>query len=257
MRKYFIAILLFAFLSGCEKDFDNLIDIPHDNFQIISIAGIKDTIDLKNPPDSLLNLRVTFSSGSLVRSVYFDVYSSENKIINSSSVEMVPAGSNIFEKLFILSSNNPIGNYRIVFSVMGGSGINKQAAISNFYFNNGQDNLPPVISNTVIEPDTVIVTQPTVIFTSVEAADPNGLNDIAEVYFIVYRPDGTTNNAKVFLFDDGNTLQNGDVSAGDGIFSRLIEVDENNAKGTYRFEFQARDRSGELSNIISHLILIQ
>ena len=130
-------------------------------------------------------------------------------------------------------------------------------AISKFYFKNGQDNLPPAISNTVIEPDTVVVNAPTVIFSSVDVQDPNGLEDIAEVYFKVYRPDGTTNNSKVFLFDDGNTSENGDLVAGDGTYSLLIQVDQSNQKGTYRFEFQAKDRIGDLSNIINHFVLIQ
>ncbi len=79
--------------------------------------------------------------------------------------------------------------------------------------------------------------------------DPNGASDILEIYFIVYRPDGTTNNNKVLLFDDGKP-ENGDVIAGDGIYSRLIQVDQSNQKGTYRFEFRAKDRLGDLSNII-------
>jgi hypothetical protein len=115
----------------------------------------------------------------------------------------------------------------------------------------------PLISNTVIEPDTVTVTALTVIFTSVEVMDSNGAIDINEVYFKVYKPDGTTNDNKVLLFDDGNVSEHGDLIAGDGIYSRLIQVDQSNDKGTYRFEFQAKDRSGELSNIINHYVLIQ
>lgn len=87
--------------------------------------------------------------------------------------------------------------------------------------------------------------------------DPNGSSDILEVYFKVFRPDGTTNNNKFLLFDDGNVNENGDLTAGDGIYSRLIQVDQSNQKGTYRFEFQAEDRPGALSNIINHYVLIQ
>ena len=81
-------------------------------------------------------------------------------------------------------------------------------------------------------------------------------DDILEVYFIVYRPDGTTNGNKIQLFDDGDS-ENGDVTAGDGIYSRLIQVDQSNQKGTYRFDFQAEDRLGALSNIVNHIVLIQ
>jgi hypothetical protein len=273
MRKYFL-LLIPLLTGGCEKDFDNVIDVSTDNYQVISVVistptGVKDTtgkdtIDLKEPSDSLLNLKITFSQGSQVRKVYFYIQASDNSYLSSSPVEMTNTGSNIFESQFILRNNNPNGNYNIKFSVTGSSGINKQAAVANFYFNNGQDNVPPVISNTIIEPDTVIVTEPTLIFTSVDVIDTNGLNDIAEVYFIVYRPNGTSNNIKTFLLDDGSccpippaNLTSGDIAAGDGTFSRVIQVDENNAKGTYRFEFHAMDRLGELSNILNHFVLIQ
>jgi hypothetical protein len=59
------------------------------------------------------------------------------------------------------------------------------------------------------------------------------------------------------LYDDGNTTLHGDLVAGDGIYSLLIQVIPSNEKGTYRFEFQAKDRSGALSNIINHSVLIQ
>jgi hypothetical protein len=176
--------------------------------------------------------------------------------LNPSPVEMIEDSVNVFENQFIVTNKNPNGVYTIKFSAIGTSGINKQVALSNFNFINGQDSIPPVISNTVVDPDTVVVTQPTVIFTSVEAMDPNGASDILEVYFIVYRPDGTSNNNRVQMFDDGN-ISNGDVTAGDGIYSRLIQVDQSNQKGTYRFEFQAVDRTSLLSNILNHYVLIQ
>ena len=170
---------------------------------------------------------------------------------------MQEVSNNTYQGTFVLHRQDPIGSYNVKFSVTGFDGINREVASSSFYFNNGQDNVPPVISNSAIEPDTVEVTQPTVIFTSIDVADSNGLNDISEVYFKVYKPDGTTNNNNILLFDDGNVSEHGDLHAGDGTYSRLIQVDQSNDKGTYRFEFQAKDRSGELSNIINHYVLIQ
>ena len=87
--------------------------------------------------------------------------------------------------------------------------------------------------------------------------DQNGLSDIDKVYFLVYRPDGTTNNSQNLMFDDGNLTDHGDQSAGDGIYSLLIQITSANQKGTYRLEFQAKDRGGKLSNIINHSLLIQ
>lgn len=255
MRKsYFLLIPLLIW--GCEKTYDNLIDTSTENYQVSSIAGIKDTVDLKVPGDSLLSLRLIFTPQSEVTKAFFDIYASDNSRLNSSPVEMQEVTENIFENQFILKRENPIGNYTVRFSASGLDGKNKQVAVASFYLNNGQDNLPPEIYNTVIDPDTIVVDTTTVIFTSVGVMDPNGANDILEVYFIVYKPDGTTNNSKVLLYDDGR-VENGDKLAGDGIYSRLIQVDQTNQKGTYRFEFRAKDRLGDLSNIINHFVLIQ
>ena len=255
MRKsYFLLIPLLIW--GCEKTYENLIDTSTDNFQVNSLSGIKDINLLENPEDSILTFTMTFSSGSFVSDAYFDIYFSDNSKVNSSPVEMQEIFDNTYSAQYFLGRANPIGNYTVRFSAIGIEGTAKQVALGSFQFNNGQENLPPEISNTVIDPDTAVVNDTTIIFTSVEAMDPNGANDILEIYFIVYRPDGTTNNSKVLLYDDGNP-DNGDVVAGDGIYSRLIQVNQNNQKGTYRFEFRAKDRLGDLSNIINHFVLIQ
>ena len=255
MRKsYFLLIPLLIW--GCEKTYENLIDTSTDNFQVNSLSGIKDINLLENPEDSILTFTMTFSSGSFVSDAYFDIYFSDNSKVNSSPVEMQEIFDNTYSAQYFLGRANPIGNYTVRFSAIGIEGTAKQVALGSFQFNNGQENLPPEISNTVIDPDTAVVNDTTIIFTSVEAMDPNGANDILEIYFIVYRPDGTTNNSKVLLYDDGNP-DNGDVVAGDGIYSRLIQVNQNNQKGTYRFEFRAKDRIGDLSNILNHFVLIQ
>jgi hypothetical protein len=257
MRIYFL-LLIPLLIWGCEQTFDNVIDTETENYQLTSVVGIQDTVNLQeNPADSVLSLRLIFTPQSEINKVFFDIYDSDSKRLNSAPVEMQEVLNKIYEEQFILGRENPIGNYVIRFFVTGFDGINKQVALGSFYFNNGQDNLPPVISNTVIEPDTVVVNSPTVIFTSVDAMDLNGASDLAEVYFIVHRPDGTSNNSRVLLFDDGNTSENGDLVAGDGTYSLLIQVDQSNQKGTYRFEFRAKDRLGDLSNIINHFVLIQ
>ena len=256
MRKFGLLLIPLLFW-GCDKTFENVIDVARENYQVTVVSGIKDTIDLKNPSDSLLNLRLIFTPESEVNLVYFDVIDPDDSPLNSSPIEMINISGVIYENQFILKPEHPNGKYKVQFSVTGFDGENHVAAVSGFQFNNGQDNLPPVISNTVVDPDTAVVTDTTIIFTSVEAMDSNGVNDIKEVYYIVYRPDGSTSGAKLLLFDDGNIEDHGDLVAGDGIYSRLIQINETNDKGTYRFEFQAEDRSGEFSNIINHFVLIQ
>jgi len=258
MRKaYFLIIPILIW--GCEKTYDNLIDTSTENYQVSSIAGIKDTVDLKVPGDSLLPLRLIFTPQSEVTKAYFDIYASDNSRLNASPVEMQEVTENIFENQFILKRENPIGNYTVRFSASGLDGNTKQVAVASFYFNNGQDNLAPVISN-LLCPDSV-ARGVSFIF-SVKADDPNGRNDILAAFFSLYRPDGTVveeNPGDIYfaMHDDGNLTVFGDSTANDGIYSFRNSFSPTSMTGNWKFIFQAIDRSDSLSNIIEHYLLVQ
>ncbi|MCX7612096.1 MAG: hypothetical protein N2043_10975 [Ignavibacterium sp.] len=259
-----LAIFSFSFIS-CEKKFDNVIDTESSNYQVKSVIP-KDSI-LFNYQDSSIIISIEFQQGSKIFDVNAEIFDPLGKNFLSRKLTLydngksengdLTAGDNIYSNKILMKRNDPNGKYSVKYFVNDNLFKNKLVALSTFKFINGELNLAPVISNALIDPDTLIVTSTTIIQTSVKASDPNGLNDIKEVYFVVYRPDGTTNNIKTQLFDDGNISLNGDITAGDGIFSRKIQVDQNNAKGTYRFEFKALDRGGLSSNIINYLVLIQ
>ncbi|MFC2119717.1 choice-of-anchor X domain-containing protein [Bacteroidota bacterium] len=255
MRKI-VLLLLPIIIIGCEQTFDNIIDAVQNNYQV-SLVSPTDSITFRED-DSLVTIRIIFTSSSEVSDVFCDVFASDNSKLNSSKIQLFDDNdNNRFLNEFPLSQYYPNGIYNIKYYVKNADENMQQVAIGSFKYNNGQDNLPPEIANTVVDPDTVVVTAPTVILTSVEASDPNGQNDILKVYFIVYNPDGSTNGNELELFDDGNVDDHGDLMAGDGIYSLLIQVDQANEKGTYRFEFRARDRGGKLSNTIDHTVLIQ
>lgn len=267
-KKYLLALFLTAlvFLFACEKKFDGVIDTSNSNFQVQSVAP-KDSV-IFNLIDSSIVIKIEFSPNSNLNSVYANIlnpdgkkhlandlilYDNGKKIENGDSI----AGDKIYSNKTFMKSNDQNGLYVIKYYVDDNISSKKFVAQSSFRYRNGQSNVAPVISNPFIDPDTLVVTTTTTIQTRITAFDENGLNDIKEVYFIVYRPDGTTNNVKTQLFDDGNISANGDLVAGDGIFSRKIQVNEANTKGTYRFEFRAVDRGGLFSNIINYLVLIQ
>jgi hypothetical protein len=249
-----IFLLIPLLIWGCEKTYDNLIDTSTENFQVSSVVGIKDTVDLKNPADSLLSLQLVFTHQSVVNKAYFDLYASDNTKLNSSPVEMLKVSSNIFENQFILKRENPIGNYTVRFSASGLDGQTKQVAVGSFYFNNGQDNVAPVISN-LVAPDTVTIgIDTTFIQITLDVQDANGLNDIQFVWFDSYLPNGDPSSQNpIALFDDG--INGGDLTAGDGTYSRIVILPPTGVtNGTYRWEFKARDRSGTLSNQIIHFL---
>lgn len=266
IKLYLTFSLLTAFsFFGCQQEFDNTIENFITNYQAVSVTP---TEPIKfNSNDSLITISIKINSTSNIKNVYCDIYSSDNKKLNASLVELfdngLPAngdsqiGDNIFSNKFPLSTYYPNGAYTIKYFVMDKSNSAKQVAIGTFNYDNGQNNIAPVISDVIIDPDTAVVTTSQVILTSVKAFDENGLSDIEKVYFVVYRPNGTTNGIQNLMFDDGNESLHGDKIAGDGIYSLLIQITSSNTKGTYRFEFAARDRGGKLSNIINHSVLIQ
>ena len=255
MRKI-VLLLLPIIIIGCEQTFDNIIDSVQNNYQVTSVSPT-DSITFRTD-DSLITIRMNFTSSSEVTDVFCDIIASDQSKLNSAPFQLFDDNdNNRFENDFPLSEFYPNGIYNIKYYVKNADETLQQVALGSFKYNNGQDNQPPDIANTVVEPDTVVVNAPTVIFTSVEASDPNGQNDILKVFFIVYNPDSSTNGSELELFDDGNIDDHGDLVSGDGIYSRLIQINETNQKGTYRFEFQAIDRGGKSSNIIDHFVLIQ
>jgi len=255
MRKI-VLLLLPIIIIGCEQTFDNIIDTVQNNYQV-TLVSPTDSITFR-ANDSLITIRMNFTSSSEVSDVFCDIIASDQSKLNSAPFQLFDDNDdNRFLNEFPLSQFYPNGIYDIKYFVTNDDGTLQQVALGSFKYNNGQDNFPPVISNTIIDPDTVVVNAPTVILTSVEADDPNGQNDILKVFFVVYKPDSSTNGNELELYDDGNVDDHGDLIAGDGIYSLLIEVDVTNDKGEYRFEFQAIDRGGKSSNIIDHLVLIQ
>lgn len=264
--KFAILNLLLVFiLLGCEKEYDIVIENYIPNYQV-NLISPSDSVKY-NSVDSLVNIRIAFNSASNIQNVYCDIYTVDNSKLNTSPLSLFDNGEiangddlandGSFANKFPLSQYYPNGTYNIKYFVTDNSGNNVQVAIGTFIFNNGQPNIIPEISNDLVSPDSVVVTTTTAILTSVKALDQNGYLDIEKVYFIVYRPNGTTNNNQNSMFDDGNIVDHGDQVAGDGIYSLIIQITPANTKGTYRFEFAAKDRSGGISNIINHSVVIQ
>lgn len=257
--------LLTLLLLGCEKDYDNVIDTLSPDYQV-KLVSPSDSI-LYNPVDSLITIKIAFNSASNIQSVYCDVYSVDNNKINSNPLSLLDNGNlengddtendGTFSNKIPFSESYPNGIYNVKYFVIDNSGKSIQVAIANFIFNNGKPNVPPQITDDIVSPDSAVVTAPIVILTSVKASDTNGYLDIEKVYFLVYRPNGTTSNNQNTMFDDGNIVDHGDQVAGDGIYSLLIQITPANTKGTYRFEFAAKDRGGDISNIINHSVVIQ
>lgn len=262
---FFSTLFISLLLISCEQEFDNSIENFIPSYQAVSVTP---TNSIKfNPSDSLITVTVKINSTSTVQNVYCDIFSSDGKKLNQNFLELFDNGlpaygdltisDGIFSNKFPLSRAYPNGAYSIKYYVLDKSNSIKLIATATFNYDNGQNNVPPIISDVLVDPDTAVVTTSQVILISLKASDPNGLSDIEKVYFVVYRPNGTTTGAQNTMYDDGNLSLHGDQVAGDGVYSLIIQIDASNQKGTYRFEFAARDRGGAISNIINYNVLIQ
>jgi hypothetical protein len=264
LKFLFLNLILIFIIISCDKKYDNVIENSNPDYQVTLVAP-SDSIQF-NPLDSLITVRIEFNSVPNVQSVFCNVYSADNSKLTSSPLTLFDNGKSVngddvandgkYANKIALSEYYPNGIYNIKYFITDESNSTKQVALSTFKFDNGQANFAPVIFDDIVDPDTAIVTDTTIIITSVKVTDQNGLSDIDKVYFVVYRPNGTTSNTQNIMFDDGLPVH-GDQTAGDGIYSLVIEIYSTNTKGTYRLEFQAKDRGGKLSNIINHSLLIQ
>ena len=117
-------------------------------------------------------------------------------------------------------------------------------------------NAAPVLSD-LSAPDTVDAptTQKLLIVMSVRADDPDGLEDIQEVYFRSL--DSSDPQRKFFLLDDGDLAGSGDRVAGDGVFSIIVELLPGTPARTFRFAFQAQDTFGDTSATILHSLTVR
>ncbi len=150
-----------------------------------------------------------------------------------------------------------VGQYKGEFLAKNVSGLNSSLVSQNFSVINSHS-LPPSLSN-LIAPDSLQrpSTGESVVFLRITASDPDGLCDIDYVFFNSFKPDGVPSSGNPFgLYDDGDTLGHCDAVPGDGNYSLCIRIASTNQLGTYTFKYNARDRSGILSDTLFHTIYV-
>jgi hypothetical protein len=256
MKNILILIPVLAIFYGCSKE-DNSVIVPETaGYQVLFVSSILNFEYF--PGDSTRNISITFNSLENISSVSYNITTPEGKNLYPSAVNMV-RGNNEYSARLSMSKHYLSGSYTVKYFVTDISGSIKIAAFYKFNYNNGSTNLPPVISNAIVNPDSFVIdTTTALLLVTLEVHDPDGLNDIELVYFISIRPDGTSSGNQNLLFDDGiKDSDYYDEIAGDGIFSRAFSLPPSTTKGTWIFEFRARDRAKQLSNIIQHKVVIQ
>ncbi len=144
---------------------------------------------------------------------------------------------------------------RYVFRLVGldRSGAESYPQLASVYFYGQTHNDPPVLSD-VSAPDSISRSKVNDFVFSVRVADPQGPEDIAEVYILVTKPDGTPSSGNPFRLNDRG--QNGDAVAYDGIYSSGFQIPASTPLGNYIFEIHAVDVSGAQAPVFQHIITV-
>jgi hypothetical protein len=225
---------------------------------------LPDTLTRQTLAQVFFSVLITDEEGlSNVDSVWCDLYLPQDpapfkriRLVDDGSSGDAVASDGIFSLEIDLSSEILIsGSYQARFQASDQAGALSAALVGTFAVS--LPNEPPVLSN-LNAPGAVsrYLGEPFAI--SVEAQDPQGLDDIVRVYFNATKPDGDPSASNPFrMYDNGDTADNGDEIAGDGLFSIMVEISPSNDTGTYRFDFYAEDRSGAQSDVLTHFLEVE
>jgi len=101
-------------------------------------------------------------------------------------------------------------------------------------------------------PDSMQKGSPDSSYLAISAFDPDGLDDIDSVFYIVTRPDGTSNGIRFPMRDDGS---GGDSTASDGRYVYMLPSPlASSQSGDYTFTFYGYDSQQNKSNTPSKII---
>lgn len=257
MNKFVQIILIGIIVIGCDGISDSIIDPSTADILVTNISA---PTELEfSSPDIEVNTSITFSSSETIEKVWFRLTSQDGSTVITSFTEM-EKNQNVYSGSFKMTEQDPNGIYTIEYFIQTNIQEEKKMASHNFSFENMQNNVPPVISNLNM-PDQI--DRDIVFKFSVDVEDENGYEDVKDVFYQLFRPNGeqVSNSQGISefpLFDDGNTEVNGDEVAFDGIYTVLLVFPSSAAEtGTWKFEFNARDRNDELSNTITHNLVVQ
>jgi hypothetical protein len=266
----FFALLSFLFASGCEDSQLGTVD-PSGLPPFIRLALVRpDSLSLRTITpvggnytiSSTVQLTCTDPQGSQdIVSVGADVYYpystdivAQASLADDGKAPDSTAGDRVYTGTIKFSiTQTQAGPFRIRFHVKDALGLESNAIDRRLLVS--RDNRPPVLSN-LVAPDSIKIPSPrdTLVLMTVKATDPDGQEDIREVYFRSL--DSSDPNFRYLLLDNGN-LNNGDAVEGDGIYSIVIILRDSATRKTYRFAFQATDAFGDTSATILHNLTVR
>lgn len=273
MKKLFYIIIISVLALSCEKMSDDIVD-PNSEISQVSVQKLTAPgVFIYEDNDSVMTVSLDINGSDRLSEIWMDLISPQNTQVNLNKLELYDdgntgehgdstAGDNKYSALIPMSKSHANGKYTIEFYINTVNSEPSLAAKHQFEYSNAQKNFPPKISNLSI-PDSV--ERGNQFKFSVKVEDPNGLTDVPReggAFYKLYNPDGVlmVNSQGITefpMFDDGNTSNNGDETADDGIFTVGLVFPEVVDSGVWKFEFFARDNSDTLSNKITHNLFVK
>jgi hypothetical protein len=259
MKKILLLIIISTLFISCDKLGSDIIDYQAGNYEQTLIKKITaDSIySIKIKNDSVYKIKIDFLkvATNLSKVKVQLIYLSNQSVIQEFNANIK---NNIIDTSIILHNNYKNGKYVIKVNGLNIDNkiIQEQSPLAQIFFKfiNNNDNTVPECTELNL-PDSLYA--PDIFIISAKILDKDGLEDIKKVYFITYRPDGTTNGTQFEMFDDGNYYSNGDINAKDGIYSRILSLPVSTTKGNWKFEVYAVDYSDAVSKPVSKILLVK
>ncbi|MBU1100447.1 MAG: hypothetical protein KKA84_08600 [Bacteroidetes bacterium] len=247
----FGAVILFM-VSACAEIPDGVVNPGWNDNTVINLAAPNSFV--RSESDSTMAVSIEFKTTANIKSVFVKLKSQNADVFDIPSV--LSQNNNTFSGEIIFPYSLPSDIYSLEIFLEELDESTKHMATSLLNYDNGQTKYEPVISNLVLVSS---ISRGVGFIFSVDVSDQNGLSDIQQVIFKLYRPDGSVviTNAGLDYFnmvDDGDTALYGDELENDGTYSYRSIFGSSSATGTWRFEFKAIDKFGLISNVITQNI---
>ncbi|MBI9070102.1 MAG: hypothetical protein JEY94_00795 [Melioribacteraceae bacterium] len=262
--KKIILILFMAIFIGCDEIPDGVVEKEASQYDVLEISAPDDFI--YSETDSVFNTYIEFNSSEAIKNVTIAVLTIDGskKVLDNHPLadNGIPTNGdqvfrdNKYSALVTMGKNTPIGKYQIEYYVTGQSNSTNLVGFHNFDFDRSKPNTAPVVSGLLLS-DTLGTGDDNPFFIELSVSDEDGYNDIKSVLFNLYDENDQLMNPNIFMYDDGNTVQNGDKTAGDGIFSFKNTFNSSAIGKTRKFEFWAIDLSNAQSNVITKEVYIK
>ena len=250
MRKHiknlnFLLLVSIIVLAGCAKKFDNPVDQTSTAYSIGYIKPMPQTVFAK---DTTIDLVAEITSANKPANIFVELVDSYQVVLSSTMQEV----GLYFTGTLKFSETVSVGNYDINYYIIDSNG-EKVILAKQYVTVKKWNNSAPVITEVVAADTLTVSATATDVILKAKVTDADGLSDISKVYYSVVKPDNST-VGPFDLLDDGF---NYDQAANDGTYTSAVTMYSDAIKGTYRFDFQAKDKSNAVSTIKSHYITIK